>query len=139
MLKKIFLPFENSPFSMVALNYACFIAARQNAEVTGGIFIDLEEVNSSLGTLNDYRMVNWHNDISDEIISLAKPTVEYLLHVFIEGCTRNGIKFSLETEIGMPGTQIMHLSNYYDIVVTGLKSDFGLVKKNSGNPFLKKY
>ncbi len=138
MLKKIFLPFENSPFSMAALNYACFIASRQNAVVTGGIFIDIEKVNSSLGTLNDDETVNWHNDLSDEIISLVEPTVEYLIHSIKQRCIKNGIKYSFEKEIGMPGAQITRLSNYYDIVVTGLKSDFGLIKKNSGSAFLKK-
>lgn len=79
MLKKIFLPFENSPFSMAALNYACFIAARQNSKVTGGIFIDIERNNLSLDTLNNDGTVNWRNNISDKIISLAKPIIYELL------------------------------------------------------------
>jgi len=138
MLKKIFLPFENSPFSMAALNYACFIAARQNAVVTVGIFMDIEKVNSSLGIINNDGTVNWHNHLSDEIISLAKPTVEYLIHTFKERCARNGVNFSFEKEIGIPSAEIIPLSNYYDLVVTGLKSDFGLVKNKSGSAFLKK-
>ncbi len=137
MIKKIFLPLENSPFTMAALNYACFIAARQNAVVTGGIFIDIDKVNSSLGTFDKDNTINWHNDLPDEIISLAKPTVEYLIHIFKERCERSGVRFSFENEIGMPGAGITRLSNYYDIVVTGLKSDFGLVKENSGSSFLQ--
>ncbi len=138
MLRKIFLPLENSPFTMAALNYACFIAARQNAIVTGGIFIDIEKVNSSLGIFNSDGTVKWHNDLPREIISLAKPTVEYLTHIFKERCTKSDVKFSFESEIGIPSERITRLSNYYDIVVTGLKSDFGLVKKNSGSAFPKK-
>ncbi len=138
MLKKIFLPLENSPSTMAALNYACFISARQNAKVTGGIFMDIEKVDSSLGTLNYDHTISWHSDLTDGIISPAKPTVEYLIHNFKEICTRNNIKFSLENEIGMPSARITSLSNYYDIVVTGMKSDFGLVKKNNRNLFLQK-
>ena len=138
MLRKIFLPLENSAFTMAAINYACFIAARQNAVVTGGIFIDIKEVNSSLGTFNNDGTLNWNDNIPDKIISLAKPTIEYLIHSFKEKCTKNGVKFSFENEIGMPVTGITRISNYYDIVVTGLKSDFGLVKKNNGISFLQK-
>ncbi len=138
MLKKIFLPLENSPSTMAAMNYACFISARQNAEVTGGIFMDIERVDSSLGTLNYDNTISWHSDLSDGIISPTKPTVEYLIHNFKEICTRNSVKFSFENEIGMPSNRITSLSNYYDIVVTGIKSDFGLVKKNNRNSFLQK-
>lgn len=137
MLKRIFLPLENSPSTMAALKYACFISARQNSAVTGGIFMDIEKVSSSLGTFNNDNTINWQSDVNEGIISLAKPTVEYLIHNFKEVCTRNDVKFSFENEIGIPSTRITRLSNYYDIVVTGMKSDFGLVKRNNGNSFLQ--
>ena len=138
MLRKIFLPLENSPYTTAALDYACFIAKRQNAEITGGIFMDLEKVNSSLGILNANHSVNWFEEIHDEAITHAKPTVEYLIHTLKDKCEKQNVKFSIENEIGMPSTKIAYLSNYYDLIITGLKSDFGLIKKNFGTSFLQK-
>ena len=138
MLKKIFLPLEKSPYTIAALDYACFIAKRQDAEITGGIFMDLEKVNTSLGKLNPDHNVKWFNDINDEAISHAKPTVEYLMHTLKDKCEKQNVKFSFEEEIGMPSSRITNLSNYYDLIITGLKSDFGLVKKNFGISFLQK-
>lgn len=138
MLKKIFLPLENSPFSMAALNYACFIASRQNATITGGIFIDIDEVNSSLGSINKDNEILWNENITDETILAVQPTIQYLIHTFKDRCIKNNVSFNFENEIGMSSAQITRLSNYYDLVVTGLKSDFGLIKKNSGSDFLKK-
>ncbi len=100
--------------------------------------MDIEKVDSSLGILGDNEKVNWSKDLPDDIISSAKPTVEYLMYLFKDRCERNNVKFSFENEIGMPGSRISNLSNHYDIVVTGLKSDFGLVKKNNGSTFLQK-
>lgn len=79
MLKRILLPLENSPYSIAVIEYSCFIAKRQDAEV---------------------------------------------------------IRFSFENEIGMPNSKIINLSNYYDLIVTGLKSDFGLIKKDFCGKFL---
>ncbi len=138
MLKKIFLPLENSPYTIAALDYACFIANRQNAEVTGGIFMDMEKVNSSLGKLNRDNSIDWFDGIYDEAISHAKPTIEYLMHSLKDKCEKQNINYSFENEIGMPSSKIVNLSNYYDLIITGLKSDFGLVKKNNGISFLQK-
>lgn len=138
MLKRIFLPLENSPSTMAALNYACFISSRQNAVVTAGIFMDIENVNSSLGTFIPNGTVKWCRELPHKIKDLAKPTVEYLIHNFKEACKRNGVEYTFENEIGMPGAWITNLSNYYDIIVTGLKSDFSLVKRNKGITFLQK-
>jgi nucleotide-binding universal stress UspA family protein len=138
MLKKIFLPLENSPYTIAAIDYACFIANRQDAEVTGGIFMDMEKVNASLGKLNPGHSISWFDHINDEAISHAKPTVEYLMHTLKDKCEKQNVKFSFEDEIGMPSSRITNLSNYYDLIITGLKSDFGLVKKNFGISFLQK-
>lgn len=138
MLKKIFLPLENSPFTSAAIDYACFIASRQSAEITGGIFMDMEKVNSSLGKLKPGNNIDWFDNIHAEAISHAKPTVEYLMHSLKDKCEKQNIKYSFETEIGMPSSKITNLSNYYDIIVTGFKSDFGLIKKNYGTSFLNK-
>ena len=106
MLKKIFLPLENSPYTVAALDYACFIAKRQNAEVTGGIFMDMEKVNTPLGTLKTDGGIKWMDDIDEGTVSNAKPTVDYLMHILKDKCEKQNVKYSFETEIGIPSLQM---------------------------------
>ncbi|HED05236.1 MAG TPA: hypothetical protein ENI61_00970 [Ignavibacteria bacterium] len=68
MLKRILLPLENSPYSIAVIEYSCFIAKRQDAEVTGCIFIDIDKVDSSLGSLNPDLTIKWAKDIQNDII-----------------------------------------------------------------------
>lgn len=100
--------------------------------------MDIEKMDSSLGTLNPDDTITWCSELPDGIKDLTKPTIEYLIHNFKEVCKRNKVKYTFENEIGMPGARITSLSNYYDIIVTGLKSDFSLVKRNNGITFLQK-
>lgn len=138
MIKKILLPLENSPYTNSALDYACFVAKRQDAVVTGGIFLDVEKINKSLGTIDKNFNIKWNNKIDPETISNAKPTVDFLIHTFINKCENQKVKFNFEEEVGMPSSNISPISNFYDLIVTGLKSDFGLIKKNFGASFLLK-
>jgi nucleotide-binding universal stress UspA family protein len=138
MLKKIFLPLENSPYTIAALDYACFIAKRQDAELTGGIFIDIENVNSSLGKFSPDGSIIWREDFSEEAIANTKPTIDYLMHTFKDKCEKQNVKYSFEDEIAMSSSRITNLSIYYDLIITGLKADFGLIKKNFVSTFLKK-
>jgi len=138
MLKRIFVPLENSAYSFSALEYACFIAKRQDAEVTGGIFLDIDNINTPLGKLNSENKIVWSGKIDNKIITQAKTTIEYLKHKFIDKCSKKGIQFTTEKEVGMPSSNINILSKYYDLLITGLKSDFKLNKKPLTSEYLEK-
>jgi nucleotide-binding universal stress UspA family protein len=138
MLKKILLPLENSPYTNSALDYACFVARRQDAVVTGGIFLDVEKTNQPLGKIDENLKITWNKEVNPNAIADAKPTIEYLIHLLTNKCKSQNVKFSFEEEIGMPSSHITSISKYYDLIVTGLKSDFGLIKKNFGHSFLLK-
>ncbi len=99
MIKKILLPLENSPYTNSALDYACFVAKRQDAVVTGGIFLDVEKINKSLGTIDKNFNIKWNNKIDPETIANAKPTLEFLIHAFISKCENQKVKFNLKKRL----------------------------------------
>ena len=138
MLKRIFLPLENSPYTLAAIKYACFISKRLNAKVTAGIFLDVEKRNKSLGILKTDTHIEWAKDVNKEVISEAEDTVKFLISTLRKNCAKNEVKFSIEKEIVQPSKNIYDLSKYYDLIITGLKSDFRLFKKGFTSEYLKK-
>ena len=138
MLKRILLPLENSPYTLAAIKYACFISKRLNAKVTAGIFIDADKRDKPLGILKTDSQIEWAKDLNKGVITEAEDTVKYLISTFKKNCKSNEVKHSIIKEIGQPSKNIYNLSKYYDLIITGLKSDFRLIKKGFTSTYLKK-
>ncbi len=137
MLRRIFVPLENSINIDSVIKHACFIAAKQNAVVTAGIFFDIPDIKKSLGKMEANKII-WDEDVDKGTISDVNNISKHLINKFREECKKNKIEFSFLHDIGIPIKNIGNIIKYYDIVVTGLKSEFRINKKRFDSSYLDK-
>lgn len=136
MLRRILVPLENSLYTDAIIKYACFVAEQQNAEVVGGIFLDIPKHESHLGHI-DGEELNWSLNVDHKIKEEAENTVIYLKNKFAKACKQKNLKYSFYKYFGLPSSKIAEKARYFDLVITGLKSDFRLYKKGHTSEFLK--
>lgn len=123
MLRRILVPFDPSPYAAAALNYACFLARRQDAEVTGIVVLDIPGIERSIGPVPLGGL--HHAEILEKAREQrANEHIRSLLEKFREKCQREGIAHREAKLQGAPSEQILHESIYYDLVVMGMRTYF---------------
>ena len=137
MLRRILVLLDNSVYTESVIYYSCFVAKQQNAELRAGIFLDIPNVNRSIATINNNEII-WEPGINEEIIEQSKNVVNHLKNKFITICKQMGVRYSFIDECCLPSSRIAVKANYYDLLVTGLKSEFRVDKKEYSTYFLKK-
>src|SRR3972149_4941212 len=118
MLRRILVPFDPSPYAAAALGYACFLAKRQNAEVTGVVVLDIPGIEKSVGP------APLGGIYYASMLERANEHIQTLLGKFREKCQKEGV-VHYEAELqGAPSDQIRQDSIYYDLVVMGMRTHF---------------
>jgi len=135
MLRRIFVPLENSTSIDSTIKHACFIANNQNAIVTAGVFFDIPGVEKPLGNISDNKII-WSDDIDKKIIADVENTAMHLMNKLKSECKKSKIKFSLLEDVGIPIKDLGEIVKYYDILVTGLKSEFRVAKRKYDSSYL---
>lgn len=137
MLRRIFVPLENSTNIDSVIKHACFIAKNQDAVVTAGIFFDIQGIQKPLGKINAEHVI-WDENIKEEIIVDVKDITSHLINKFKDECKKMNVNFSIINDIGIPIKEIGDVIKYFDIVVTGLKSEFRIAKRRFDSGYLHK-
>ena len=123
MLRRILVPFDPSPYAAAALGYACFLAKRQNAEVTGVVVLDIPGIEKSVGPA-PLGGIYYASMLEKAKEKRAHEHIQTLLGKFKERCQKEGV-VHYEAELqGAPSDQILQDSIYYDLVVMGMRTHF---------------
>ena len=123
MLRRILVPFDPSPYAAAALGYACFLAKRQNAEVTGVVVLDIPGIEKSVGPA-PLGGIYYASMLEKAKEKRAHEHIQTLLGKFREKCQKEGV-VHYEAELqGAPSDQIRQDSIYYDLVVMGMRTHF---------------
>jgi len=137
MLKRILVLLDNSVYIDSVIYYSCFVAKQQGAELQAGIFLDIPDIHDSIGIIiNDE--LTWDPGVDKSVTENIKNTSNYLKNRFIDICNKMEVKYSFIEECCLPSFRIADKANYYDLVVTGLKSEFRFDKKEYSSYFLKR-
>src|SRR3989337_2980836 len=122
MLRRILIPFDTSPYA-AALEYGCFLAKRQNAEVTGVVVLDIPGIEKSIGP-TPLGGIYYASMLEKAKEKRAHEHIQTLLGKFREKCQEEGVSHREAELQGAPSGQILQDSIYYDLVVMGMRTHF---------------
>jgi nucleotide-binding universal stress UspA family protein len=123
MIKRILVPLDPSPFSKAALDWACFMAKRQSAELTGLVVLDFPGIKKSIGPV-PLGGSSYARQLKEARLGAAKKHIQSLLARFNEKCQKEGVDHSTGQRQGVPSQWILAESIYFDAVVMGLRTHF---------------
>lgn len=150
MINKILVPTDGSPNSLIALDYAMYIARKQSASLTGLYVIDvnliqgpmLTDVSGSVG-------MPPYEGFFDAIEKSLDEKAEFILKEFQERCVNAGVKSDVKKIIGKVSSVIIEEAQHADMILMAKKGEHfhlkegGLlgsvaeaVVRNSGKPVL---
>lgn len=134
MLRRILTPLDPSDYAKSALQYALYIAKRQeNAEITGSVVLDLEDIVKSIGPVAAGALY-WAEHLEKHKLEEAKIRIEQLLEMFKDVCSKENVPYNTAETQGNPAKQILFESMFYDLVVLGLRTFYHFeTKPDSGD------
>jgi len=123
VIKRILVPLDATPYSASALDFSCWMAQRQSAEVTGLVALDLEEIKDSFGSAPAGGFY-YAERLGAAREKQALDYIQHLVNAFKMKCEKAGVRHHEAFEQGIPIKEIIRRSLYYDAVVMGLRNDF---------------
>lgn len=123
MIKRILVPLDPSPYTQKAIETACMLAQQNHAEVTGLAVLDTPGIIDSTGLVGiggGYYAKHLLEHKEEE----AYERIQELLADFSSKCENAGVEHSEAEYQGVPGTEIIQHSIYYDLLVMGLRTFF---------------
>ena len=117
MLRRILTPLDPSNYAKSALQYAIYIAKRQEkAEITGSVVLDSEDIVKSIGPVAAGALY-WAEHLEKHKLEEAKIRIEKLLDMFKNTCSKENVSHKTAETQGNPAKQIldedMNKANYY--------------------------
>lgn len=123
MIKRILLPLDFSEYTDAALQYACYIAKRQDATITGMVVLHVPGIAKLTGPITS-GCINWSEYLDKRVIEKVNKRIAALLDKFNQTCQKEGVKH-VEAEVqGTCPEQILFQSVFYDMVITGFKTSY---------------
>ena len=135
MLKRIILPLDASMYSEAAIDYAIYIAKKQRATLFSLTIMDMPDVEDDLS----YMPIGgfyWAEKAEREKIIIAEEKLEQIIIKFIKKLEDENIKFGIEKVQGIPSNKIIEYSQFYDIVILGMRSFYNYNLNKDGDKTL---
>lgn len=123
MIKRLLLPLDFSEYSDAALQYACYIAKRQDAEITGMVVVHVPGFVMPIGPL-PAGTVDWSEHLDRNVVEKVNKRIDALLEKFDETCKREGVRYKRAEVQGTSPEQIMFQSIFYDMVIMGFRTSY---------------
>jgi nucleotide-binding universal stress UspA family protein len=123
MIKRILVPLDPSPYTDSALELACFIAKRRNAELTGLVILDIPGIERSIGPTPG-GAIHYAEVLEKTKIKEADDHIKKLLDKFKKICILNGVGYNHAKYQGSPSERIIMESAYYDAIIVGMRTFF---------------
>ena len=121
MIQRILTPLDPSAYTAAVLQYSCYIAKRENAEVTGVAVLDIPGIEKSFGP-ETAGGIYWAEQLKKHKLEDAQKHIDMLLKKFKTVCSEQGIKHSAAEVQGSPSERIAMDSMFYDLLVMGQKT-----------------
>ncbi len=122
-MKRILVALDGSAFSRAALDYACYLAKAQRAQLTGIAIIDLPGIQRSIGPV-PLGATAYAADLEQHKLKEAQAQARAVLKHFDQTCRERRVRGRALTKEGVPFTEIVEESKYHDLVIIGLKTFF---------------
>lgn len=126
MIKRILITLGKSEYSKTAIEIGLQIAKIHHAELSGTVVLDSESLKKTIGSV-PARATKLAQKMEKSQHLEAKKYIKALLKNFSKKCTAAGIQHRETDFQGTMGKMIIHHSKFFDLVISGLKSDFGFI------------
>lgn len=123
MLKKILVPLDPSPYSDAAISYVISIAKKHDATIYGLTIMDFPDIEDSIGAV-PIGGFYWAKKLEETRKKEAEEKLDEISFKFAQKLKEANVKFVLEEVQGLPSKEIIEYSQYYDLVIIGLRNYF---------------
>ena len=123
MPRRILIPLGPSPYTNAAIDFGCYIADRNDDELTGLVILDIPGIKKSVGATG-VGGIHYARQLEKAREAEARKRIDELMKRFKKKCEAAGVRYHEAIDQGSPLTRILHDSMYYDAIVTGLKTYF---------------
>jgi nucleotide-binding universal stress UspA family protein len=123
MIKRILLPLDPSEYTKTATLFACNVAKRLDAEVSGMVVLDLPGIEHSVGPIPIGGSYYAEQVIAKKEVE-AKARIAELIDEFAATCDRLGVRHCEFERQGVPGEKIVYEALYFDAVMMGMRTFF---------------
>jgi nucleotide-binding universal stress UspA family protein len=123
MISNILLPLDFSSYTDAAIQYACFVAKRQEATITGTAVLIEPGIQKCFGPAYA-KMPSWTENVDKRILEQINQRIAKVLDKFNKTCEAEGVAHETTEFQGTCTEQIMFQSMFYDLLVMGFRSSY---------------
>ncbi|MAG84214.1 hypothetical protein CMK10_08650 [Candidatus Poribacteria bacterium] len=120
---KILLGLDGSDYTQSATQYACQIASKHQAEITGMAIIDMPGI-GSFGGPAPIGAIHYSKEAEKQRIEKAQEKAVKILQSFEETCKSENVNYNIHADTGRPFEEIVDESKYHDFIVVGQQTFF---------------
>lgn len=120
---KILVGLDGSNYSQAAMEYACQIALKHSASITGVAVVDSPGIQRSGGPVPAGAM-RYAERAQQRLLEQTQEKVDEILQSFQQVCDSKGVSYTLHADTGTPFEEIIEESKYHDFIVIGQKTFF---------------
>ncbi|MCZ6681008.1 MAG: universal stress protein [Candidatus Poribacteria bacterium] len=120
---KILLGLDGSSYSQAATEFACQIALKHSAAITGVAVIDLPDIERAIGPA-PVGGIHYAEQAEQRLLKQTQEKVQGLLQNFEQVCQSKNINYAVHADTGRPFEEIIEESKYHDFLVLGQKTFF---------------
>lgn len=129
MIRRILVPLDDTSYTRTALDHACALARRSGAEVTGVAVLDIPSI-ARAAEPAPVGGFYYAERLEAAMEKEAKERISSLLSDFSSTCEEAGIAHREADLQGSPSGTILKEAQYYDLVMTGLRTRFHFETKD---------
>ena len=123
MLKRILVPLDPSLYSDAAIDVACFIAKKRDAELTGLVILDIPGIEKSIGAM-PVGAIHYAEVLEMSKKKEAEKRIRQLIEKFKKKCSEKDVQHKESNYQGSPSERIIMESVYYDAIIVGMRTFF---------------
>ncbi len=124
MLKRILVPLDVSEYAEAATYRAGLLARANHATVTGMVVLDTPEIRGRVVPVQPIQLLDYTKENIAKHTQDAEQRIHDELEKFAFRCEAAHVPHNEAEFQGVPADQIVQASNYYDLVVMGLRTYF---------------
>lgn len=123
MIKSILIPLDPSVYTDNAIKIGTEIAKIHDAHLTGLVVLDIEGIEKHIGPV-PLGASYYAEHLEEKQIKQAQGRIDNLVENFEKKCKAAGVKYTVARNQGSPSERILEESIYYDMIITGLRTQF---------------
>lgn len=132
-MENILLAIDATSMDRSALDFACYIGKLTESRITA-VFLENLVANEKpvLVRMHGTRYLDWQVDEASPEVMEKRNLIEANLELFKKTCEKNGVKYDIHLDEGLPAAEMITESRFADLVIVDAATSFK--KKFEGIP-----